>query len=355
MRREDFDTLAPEFRIQVNSQDLPLTAKADLINATVLSDVDRPAMFTMTMHGWDGVEMKPKWIDDDLFKEGNVIELRMGYRDHLKSLFKGEITGLEPEFLEGQPPTFGVRGYDRRHRLMRSHKTRTFTHVKDSDLAREIAGEAGLTPEVDDSGVTHPYMIQHNQTDLDFLTSRARRIGFEIMVDDRTLIFRRRRQGDAGTITLRREVELLEFLPRLSTIGISEEIEVRGWDFKNKREFVARATAADESRVMGGATLGPSTVQSAFPSTISVTVDVPFQSQEEADGVAKGLLAEMSLEYIQAEGVCIGNPELNVGTVVKIEGVGRRFSGLYYLTSTEHRYQSNKGYRTLFTAKRSAT
>jgi hypothetical protein len=38
-----------------------------------------------------------------------------------------------------------------------------------------------------------------------------------------------------------------------------------------------------------------------------------------------------------------------------VEGIGNRFSGLYYLCSVEHRYSMRKGYRTGFSARRNAT
>ncbi len=102
--RRNFDTLTPEFRIQINGNALPPAARADLIAVSVLEDVDATGMFTFTLGCWDSAEMEVKWIDDDLFKEGNGVEIEMGYRDRLESLFKGEITGLEPEFpLEGSP------------------------------------------------------------------------------------------------------------------------------------------------------------------------------------------------------------------------------------------------------------
>jgi uncharacterized protein len=41
--------------------------------------------------------------------------------------------------------------------------------------------------------------------------------------------------------------------------------------------------------------------------------------------------------------------------VVKIEGIGTRFSGSYYVTSTEHAFGPSQGYRTKFSARRNAT
>jgi phage protein D len=46
---------------------------------------------------------------------------------------------------------------------------------------------------------------------------------------------------------------------------------------------------------------------------------------------------------------------MRAGTVVKIEGIGDRFSGSYYVLSVEHSFRPKKGYRTYFSARRNAT
>jgi phage protein D len=87
-------------------------------------------------------------------------------------------------------PSVIVRGYDRRHRMQRARKTRTFVTQKDSDIASAVAREARLSVEAVDSTVIHDYVIQANQTDLEFLQERARRIQYEVFVTDKTLHFR---------------------------------------------------------------------------------------------------------------------------------------------------------------------
>ena len=59
----------------------------------------------------------------------------MGGEGDLTKLISGEITALEPEFVTSRIPLLRVRGYDRRHRLQRGRKTRTFLQQKDSDIA----------------------------------------------------------------------------------------------------------------------------------------------------------------------------------------------------------------------------
>jgi phage protein D len=354
MDRREFDTLTPELRLSVNGSELPLKAKADLVSVAVLEDVGPTGMFTFQLLCWDTAEMKVKWIDDDLFKEGNSVEIEMGYRDNLEKLFQGEITGLEPEFPNEEPPTLTVRGYDRRHRLMGKRKTRTFLNMKDSDIANQIAGDWSLRPQVEDSRVVLDYVLQHNQTDFEFLQERSRRIGYEVVVTDTTLHFRPRQNEGSAVITLRREVELLDFNARLTTVGQVEEAFIRGWNPKTKEEFVARAGTGDE-RQMGGSSSGPATVRRAFSGTGGTTVNTPVVSQAEADQLARGWFGEMALRYVEGHGICIGRPDLRAGTLVKIEGLGRRFSGSYYVTSIEHSYKPSVGYRTAFSARRTAT
>ena len=145
--RDQFDTLAPEFAIRINGSALPNEAVADIISMNIVEDLDAPSMCTVTLSGWDTVEMKVKWIDHKLFREGNPVEIEMGYRDHLQLVFNGEITGLEPDFPEARPPIFTVRAYDRRHRLMRRRNTHSFLNLKDSDIARPVGAPNRTRPE----------------------------------------------------------------------------------------------------------------------------------------------------------------------------------------------------------------
>lgn len=349
-----FDTLTPEFRIAINRADLPLEAKADLVSVTIVDDVTAAGMFSFTLQCWDGSKMEVKWIDDDLFKEGNSVTINMGYIDKMKTLFEGEITGLEPEFLQGESATLTVRGYDRRHRLMRKRKTRTFLKMKDSDIAKQIAGDWGLRPEVDDTRVTLDYVLQNNATDYVFLVERARRIGYEAIVTAKTLHFRPRQNNGNAALTLKREVDLLDFNIRFSSIDQVEEVLVQGWNPGKKEEFVARSSTGEE-QAMGGTASGPAAVKKDFGSTGDASVRLPVQSQEEADQLAKSWLLASAMRYVEGHGVCIGRPDLRAGILVNVEGLGRRVSGSYYVTCAEHSYRPSVGYRTAFTVMRNAT
>ena len=355
-RRRDFDTLAPEYKVMINEQELPVAAQSDLISVMVQEEVNSTGMFTFTLLCWDGVKMEVKWIDDELFKEGNVVEIQMGYRDRLDTLFKGEITGLEPEFTSNESPVLTVRGYDRSHRVMRKRKTESFLNMKDSDIVSQIAGNNGLRSDVEDTKVTLAYVLQHNQTDLEFLQQRAHRIGYEVGVNDQTLYFRPRQHNGSEILTLSRDVELLEFYPRLSTIEQLEKVTVQGWDPQKKEEVTADSQPGDVDSLIDASVSGPEMVKQVFSDKSGgTTVDMMIGSQAEADQVAQGWFKEMSLQYVVGDGVCIGRSDLKPGIFVNIVGLGERFSGHYYVTGTEHAFIPKSGYRSAFSFRRDAT
>lgn len=343
------------FDLIIDGSPLSLSAKAYVVGITVDDSVELPSMFTVEIAGMDDPSESFPWVDDEkLFSVGKVVEIKFGYGNDLETLIKGESTALEPEFATSRLPSLVVRGYDRRHRLQRGSRTRTFVQQKDSDIASQIASEAGLTAETKDSQVTHDYVVQANQSDLNFLQQRAKLIQYEVVVEDKKLLFRPAANDQSEVMTISLNDHLLEFYPRLTSAGQAGEVNVRGWDPKEKKEIIGKSKTGDEKSTMGGKTSGPKMADEAFGAAVSLMTDQPVMTQAEADQIAKARLNEMALELITGQGLCLGRTDLRAGKVIKIDGVGKRFSGKYYVTSALHTYHAQSGYRTHFTVRRSA-
>jgi Bacteriophage probable baseplate hub protein len=346
--------LVAHVEILVNGSTLPAETEAHIAGVVVEDDVALPSMFAVELTGSDDQSQPTPWVDDPLFAVGNAVEVKMGYVDDVATVFRGEIVALEPAFALDRLPSLTVRGYDRRHRLVRERKTRTFLQQKDSDIASQVAGDAGLTGQVEDSGVVHDYVLQANQTDMEFLQERARRIHYEVVVDDKTLLFRSVGNAAVEVVTLTMNDDLLEFLPRLSAMRQLSEVTLQAWDAKAKQGIVATATTGDETAVMGGGQSGAALVQSAFASAVGLITDRPVATQAEADQIAKARFNGAVLELVRAEATCLGRTDVEPGDVIKIDGVGTRFGGPYYVTAVVHRYSPERGYHTQFALRRNA-
>jgi len=196
--------------VKVDGQDLPLAAMNDLIEVTVDSSLHLPDMFTLHVH-----DEALKWLDTDALPLGKEVEIsalpEAGGASQI--LTQGEITALEPDFGDSTQATLLVRGYDRSHRLHRTNQTEAYLQVTDSDLAKRLAGEAGLRAQVDDTTEVYDHVFRHNQTPMSFLTERAQRIGYECYVQDRTLHFHRP-STNGNRLELEWGVGLRRFAPR---------------------------------------------------------------------------------------------------------------------------------------------
>ncbi len=347
--------LLPSFEVSINGDLLPVAAETHVISVIVDDDVNLPSMFTLGLTSLDAQQGSLLWLDDQqLLAVGNAVEVKLGYAGALATLIIGEITGLEPEFIFNRLPSLVVRGYDRRHRLQRGHKTRTFVGKKDSDIAAQIAQEARLDAKIEDSQVEHDYMLQANQTDLEFLQRRARQLQYEVVVEDKTLFFRPVKNAESEILTLTFEDDLLEFYPRLSSMGQVSEVAVRSWNPKDKKEIIGRASTGDEVSKMGGQNSGANLAESVFGATTLMVSDHPVMNQAEADQLAKARFNRDVLALITGDGVCRGRTDLRAGKVIQIDGIGKRFSGRYYVTAASHRY-GPRGYYTHFTVRRNAS
>ncbi len=347
--------LIPNIEILLEGDPLSPETETDLVSAKVSEDLAAPGMFELKFVTWDLEKQKFTWIDEEIFEIGIKVEIQMGYGKELKTVMVGEITGLEPEFERDTPPMLVVRGHDMRHRLLRGRLTKSFTEMKDSEIVSQIAKGKELTPKVEDTKVKLEYVLQHNQTDWEFLQERAARIGYEVAVDNKTLYFRPHDNGEKKLLTLTYGEDLEDFFPRLSTMNQVESVKVNAWFPKEKKAVYGKAGVGKEGAKMEGKTSGAKEVQKAFGESSHTVVNQCVSSKAEADTMALGQFRDRLLAYITGEGTSKGNANLRAGKVIEIAGIGKKFGGLYYLVSTEHSYSEEQGYQTSFTVRRNAT
>jgi phage protein D len=289
-----------------------------------------------------------KLIDDARLREGKEIEILAGPASSEKSLCLGKITTIDADLAETQP-VLTIRGYDLSFALHRDVQSRSFIDQTDDEIVTQIANDVGLTPRVDVTGVQHPYVFQHARTNYAFLQERAERHGFELRVVDRELRFRRP-QPEGTPIDLQWGVNLRRFRPRLSVAEQVDEVQVRGWNVAQKDAIVGRATSSDSVPTIGESQPGGGLAQRVWGRAKRVVVDRPVLDQEEANQFAQALLDDIASSFIHAEGECDADPRLRVGVTVRIEGVGTRFGGTYYLTAVTHRFSKHAGHQVSFTA-----
>jgi uncharacterized protein involved in type VI secretion and phage assembly len=323
-------------------------ASEEMVHNLVYIEVDDSLnladMFTVKIR-----DPELRWADSDTFAVGKSVEISTRGDNGRVKLISGDITSVESRFATGAGATLVVRGYDQSHRLNRGKQTKTFVQMTDSDIATRVAREAGLKVEAEPTREVYEYVLQDNQTNLEFLQGRARRIGYRVLVEEGTLYFKPAPEEAPQVPVLEWGVNLNSIETRLTTSQQIKEVVVRSWSPNGKREIVGRATRTQEIPEVGETQQGGELAERAFGSAgTEVVVNQPVSTQAEADALAQSICDDIGGDFIQAEGICGGNPNVQAGAMIELKGLSTRFSGRYRVTHATHRYDTN-GYSTNFT------
>jgi phage protein D len=346
------EPLVPSFAVKLNDKPLANDMALWIVSVVVEDELNAPSMFSLQLISKEDEHGTDAWTDDLRLQLGATVELFMGYGTTLESLIVGEITALEPSFGVGGPPTLVARGYDRRHRLNGVRRHKPFPKRKDSEIAALVCKDI-VTVDATDSRVAHEHIVQNYQTDLEFLLDRAQRIGYELAMKDTTLLFRPIGNKQAATATLTLTDDLLEFRPRMSLEPVTQVTAV-AWDPKQKAPIVASADA-DSIPAMDGKRLGAAVATGVLGKRVEKLPGKPVASQAEANQLAVGKLSAASLKFIKGDGSVRGRTDLRAGRVVELKGLGKLFSGSYYINSAVHRYSPRAGYVTDIRVERNAS
>jgi phage protein D len=354
------DYYAPDYKILVERQELDPGSKGDVLELKVTMDLNNLTHFDLTVNNWDDQHLSFKYSDTSTFDLGNNVQVEMGYTGGLLSMVHGLITSMTPRFPESGPPTLVVGGEDRmvklKDRKPRDGEKKKFVHMTDSEIVREIATRNGLVCKAQDTAEKHDIVIQKNQDDATFLMERAKRIDFDCFVDvdpdtgSDALYFQAPTDARDGrkvrVYVFEWGKSLINFNPALTLNRQVGKVTVKGWD-PNTKSIIKYTAGPGDLPTSGGGENGPSAIQTRFQDREDIVVDQPVTSQQEAQALAKALLRERAYNYITASGQVIGLPDLRPGDNIEVQGVGKRFSGQYYVTKVEHTL-GGSGYLTSF-------
>jgi phage protein D len=378
-----YPTYAPEFLIKLNGQPLP-TALKGAVSAVSYED---------GIEGADRVEVtfanpSLRWLDHPLLAVDMPFSLSIGYApDPLEEVFVGEITGVEPTFPSSGMPTIRVTAQDLLNRLTHGTKDRAFRvsipsvgnfPLPDVAVAGIVSATNLLIPEPDPLGGALSVLLsvatflafpqfaqqavrkQESQTDFEFLSEIAHDNGWEVFIDHtqspkgRILKFQFLIQQYTPSLTLKWGSSLMEFTPRLTTIGDLFGVSARVWVDSLQTEFVL-VVAWDYDRASFNLTVYPSLIgeiddilgPQAKGKVLSIK---PTGYATAARGILTELLPRLN-NRLTGSGSCIGDPRIKASRVIRLDGLGDQFSGLYRITSATHTFDSG-GYRTSFQVRK---
>jgi phage protein D len=295
------------------------------------------------------------WSSGDKLKVGSELKIELGYVGQTSQVFIGDITGWKGGFPRRGPVTLTVIAQDRFHRLRRNRRQKTFLEMKDSDAISEVGSGVEGINSVDAAAtpVTQNSILQWNQTDADFVLERAKLYDMEVFVDDKKLVVREPKLTEAPVATIAWHEELRTFRTAVTLNKQQKQLKVTAWDMMKKEALEAVVAEGDERDLMGGTQPGANSVADV-DGEFKWYATTPASTPDEVEAYAKGLFHKRSQAYVVGEGTCVGDPLIQRGTVIELEGLGELLAGKYYCRRVIHTLTQGSGYTTTFRVYRTA-
>jgi Bacteriophage probable baseplate hub protein len=383
---------APEYKIQINGADLPSQVRTAVTSVRyedgrqaadrVEVGIANPNLRLLKNHirglGFQpfpsGLSLGPVRVAEaapaGTFDIDNKLTLAVGYAPGpLEQMFEGEITGVTVNFPNGGMPAMTVVAHDYMNRLQRGKFARGFGFLPDAMIAAILSAENLLIPAIDPAIIAGSTAIaavnfifggtgrkQRGQSDFELLQEIAATYDADFWVDGNTLYLSRFLKEYTPRLTMTWGQNLLDFSPKVSTIGQVAGVGMRfvlreipldflvavGYDFDRESIIIS---------VVPGA--AAATTESLLGSVLEI-IDQPIASPADLTNSALVIAHELREKLnnrLTGTGSCVGDPRIRAGAMIRLEGLGPDFSGNYRVASATHSIDGS-GYRTNFEVKK---
>lgn len=341
------DRSAPQFLIAVRPPKADYVVRQVESRVTGFSFEDTEAKADKLVLSIDNYDLSQ--LDSPLWQPGNIVEFSFGYPGAMSPTREMKIQtvkGFNPLQVEalGDETVFNRRMDTRA----------SWENVKRSDVVKQIVAAYGFTAErvhITDTKLIIDRITQGGMTDLQLIKSLAYREGFEFYVDFDGVHFHPRNLGQKPIR------EFTYFTDRTGDIisvsvedhrvpGNAGKVTVAGRDPMNKETFKVSADdkstprtvlAAERTRYTPDDTKDPRATADLSPALASEFVLETAETTEAAAlRHAQGRFQKLDMRSVQITLQVLGDPLVLAKSILRINGLGARFSGLYYVLSAKH-------------------
>ncbi len=329
------DPALPDIAVEVAGAALEPAARVSLGGIRVVQKLSLPAQCELTFFNQPAAAVRAR------LQPGALLCVRTA--DDRPALFSGEITAVEFVYEPAQGRRLRVRAYDPCHRLRKRQPLRVHRQVGLREIAAELAGPLGLGVEAPAAGPTWAHLLQHGQTDFEFLAEMAARCGLFFGVRSGTLhLFSLEGLGEPVALELGRNLHSASI--EINGEPACRAVTTEAWNPRRAETHRAGAARARVGRSVS-AVVPPAQVGGEAERTLPLRF---AEADDHAEALAQAELDLRIGREVVLRGIAEGNARLQPGTRVDLAGVAPEAAGLYVLTEVTHTIDSSTGFSTEF-------
>jgi phage protein D len=287
--------------------------------------------------------------DGAVLKLGAAVQVYAGDVSSPTEIFRGRITALEGRFPSNGPPDLVVLAEDALQSARMQRRTKNWDSATLADIARQVAAGLGLTPVFDGLDASIGTQQQLNESDLHFLRRLLARHDADLQIVGSELHASPRGQAQRNSIEIDLNSQLKEVRVIADLSHQVTQVTATGWDYGQGQTI--SVTSQSTSFGPGSGQTGKDWLKQALATRSEQLGQFGNLNTQDAQALVDAEFAQRIRTFVVALGISEGNPNLRVGSYLKLNGLGARFSNTYYTTATVHHFDTENGYETRFRAE----
>ncbi|MCF6350629.1 MAG: type VI secretion system tip protein VgrG [Flavobacteriaceae bacterium] len=269
----------------------------------------------------------------DLLIPGKKIEITAGYHSDEETIFKGIVIKHSLKIRNNSSHLI-VECKDEAVKMTVGKNSNYFYESKDSDILEELISKYNLSSEVEETLHEHAELVQYNASDWDFMVLRAQINGKLCFIDDGKITIAKPDFNQAEIETVTFGATLLEFDAEIDARHQVKKVVTYAWNHADQE--IIEIEAKDPSIAIIGNLSSDDLTKTIGLENLQLKHGGAVTDTELQDWADSKLLFQQ-LAKVRGRMRFQGIPSVKPNTVIKLEGVGERFSGNAYITGVQHR------------------
>lgn len=333
---------SPTFTVLINGVDV--TAKYGVVSLMINRRVNRVPVAEVVLYDGDAARGEFPLSDKVDFIPGKEVTIKGGYKKDEKVIFKGIIIKHSIKAPLNAPSTLMLELRDKSVKMTINRKNKYYNDKLDSQIISSITGDNGVKGKVDPTKVLYEEMVQYYCTDWDFVVSRAEANGMLVIADDGKVNVQAPLFVPKGdSLMLKYGDNIVDFEAEMDARQDYKNVKAVKWDY-SKQEVVEKKatppvmkeegniTGEDESKVLG---VDEYLLQHAGK-----------LEDQELTAWASSKLLRSRMAKIKGRVRIYGVNNVKPGDVVTLQGVGKRFNGIAFVSGVLHSFSINSTWYT---------
>ena len=305
-----------------------------LTNITIHNEINKISTANLVILDGETNEEKFAISDAGDFLPGKKIEVRFGYHNENKTVFKGIIVTNTHKVND----TCSEMQVECKHEAIRmtvNKGNRHFNDVTDSDIATRLLDDNKISgTSVETLKEKHEQLVQSNVTDWDYMISRIDINAMICVINNAQLTLKKPNMKDDAKLELIYGANILEFHADMDARTQTAAVKTLSWDFANQK--VVTTDSEDQGAPEGG---------EFKRDKLATVMDRPIEmrtsatlSQQETQAIANAKRLRQDLSKIKAKVKYQGVTKVLPGDFITISGAGKNFNGKAFVSAIQHEY-----------------